>query len=156
MKIEDVTKVVLYTNVKLFYSKSNVSKNLRVSQINRDEKVIIITSIGRPELRAAIDSVKNQTYKNIEIIVVLDGSLPDGIDNQDVQVIYLDHVKNGNISRNIGITAHKQSGIYHDFNKIVFGKGQWVTTFETLIPCYDEVVQHQYSQRKTKRLCKRY
>lgn len=51
---------------------------------------------------------------------------------------------------------NKQSGIYHDFNKIVFGKGQWVTTFETLIPCYDEVVQHQYSQRKTKRLCKCY
>ncbi|WP_270753731.1 glycosyltransferase family 2 protein [Leuconostoc lactis] len=68
---------------------------------------VIITSIGRPELRAAIDSVKNQTYKNIEIIVVLDGSLPDGIDNQDVQVIYLDHVKNGNISRNIGITASR-------------------------------------------------
>lgn len=50
---------------------------------------------------------------------------------------------------------NKQSGIYHDFNKIVFGKGQWVTTFETLIPRYDEVVQHQYSQRKTKRLIKR-
>lgn len=49
---------------------------------------------------------------------------------------------------------NKKNGIYHDFNKIVFGKGQWVTTYETLLPRYDEVVQHQYSQQKTKRLLK--
>lgn len=48
----------------------------------------------------------------------------------------------------------KKNGIYHDFNKIVFGKGQWVTTFETLLPRYDEILQHQYSQKKTKRVVK--
>lgn len=68
---------------------------------------VIITSIGRPELGAAINSVKNQTYKNIEIIVVLDGALPDEIeiDSQDVKIVYLNHVNNGNTARNIGITA---------------------------------------------------
>lgn len=49
---------------------------------------------------------------------------------------------------------NKKNGIYHDFNKIVFGKGQWVTTYETLLLRYDEVVQHQHSQQKTKRLLK--
>lgn len=56
--------------------------------------------------------------------------------------------------RNNHTYFNKKSSIYHDFNKIVFGKGQWVTTFETLLPRYDEVVQHQYSQKKTKRLVK--
>lgn len=64
---------------------------------------VIITSIGRPELRLAINSVRNQTYENIEIIVVLDGNLPDGIGTQDIKFIYLNGIKNGNISRNIGI-----------------------------------------------------
>lgn len=56
--------------------------------------------------------------------------------------------------RNNHTYFNKKEGIYHDFNKIVFGKGKWVTTFETLIPRYDEVVQHQTNQKKTNRLLK--
>lgn len=66
---------------------------------------VIITSTGRPEIKSAIDSVKNQTYGNMEIIVVLDGSLPNGIETDGIKIIHLDNVRNGNISRNIGIKA---------------------------------------------------
>lgn len=64
---------------------------------------IVITSTGRSELKYAIDSAKNQTYDNIEVIVVLDGKIPSGIDSNGIKIIYLDNVRNGNISRNIGI-----------------------------------------------------
>lgn len=66
---------------------------------------VIITSIGRDDLKFAVNSVKNQTYDNIEIILVLDGKLPEGVDTNDLKVIYLDSVRNGNISRNTGIKA---------------------------------------------------
>lgn len=64
---------------------------------------IVITSTGRSELKYAIDSAKNQTYDNVEVIVVLDGKIPSGIDSNGIKIIYLDNVRNGNISRNIGI-----------------------------------------------------
>ncbi|WP_313593410.1 glycosyltransferase family 2 protein [Leuconostoc lactis] len=66
---------------------------------------VIITSIGRDDLKFAVNSVKDQTYDNIEIILVLDGVLPEGVDTNDLKVIYLDGVRNGNIARNTGIKA---------------------------------------------------
>lgn len=66
---------------------------------------VIITSIGRDDLKFAVNSVKDQTYDNIEIILVLDGALPEGVDTNDLKVIYLDSVRNGNIARNTGIKA---------------------------------------------------
>ena len=66
---------------------------------------VIITSIGRDDLKFAVNSVKDQTYDNIEIILVLDGVLPEGVDTNDLKIIYLDGVRNGNIARNTGIKA---------------------------------------------------
>lgn len=66
---------------------------------------VVITSIGRNDLKFSVNSVKNQTYNNIEIVLVLDGELPDGVDTENLKIIHMDGVKNGNVSRNAGIKA---------------------------------------------------
>lgn len=72
----------------------------------------IITTHNRiSSLKKAINSVRNQTYENIEIIVVDDGS-NDGTDaycraQDDIKYIYIppkEH-QNGNYARNLGIKA---------------------------------------------------
>ena len=67
---------------------------------------------SRDYLRRSIDSVLNQTYKNLEIILVDDGSsdgsekICDEIANSDTRVIVI-HKPNGGLfsSRNVGIEA---------------------------------------------------
>ena len=71
---------------------------------------VIITAYNRTEfLKAAIESVKNQSYQNIEILVIDDGSATDAIEqlcNVIGGVKYL-RKENGGISssRNFGIEA---------------------------------------------------
>ena len=70
---------------------------------------IIIPTYNRPKLlKKAIESIVNQTYKNIEIIVVDDNSSMDNkviIDSFDFPIIYFKFDKNqgGNACRNKGV-----------------------------------------------------
>lgn len=85
-------------------------------------KISIIAPVYNIErhLRKCLDSLINQTYKNIEIICVNDGSADKSLDilneyaNKDKQIVIVDK-KNGGISdaRNIGIA--KASGEYMIF-----------------------------------------
>ena len=84
---------------------------------------VVIPTYGRPDyLKRAVESVLNQTYKEIEVIVVDDNN-PDTLDrsatmktmeaySQNSKVIYLMHEfnKNGSAARNTGINA--SSGNY--------------------------------------------
>lgn len=70
----------------------------------------IITTRNRPELLArAVESVKHQTFKDIEIIVVDDasdnGPDPQASSDPDIRYIYIlkEESKGGNYARNVGI-----------------------------------------------------
>ena len=87
-----------------------------------DSKISIIVPVYNVEryLRKCLDSLINQTYKNIEIICVNDGSTDDSLDilneyaNKDKRITVVNK-KNGGISdaRNVGIS--KASGEYMMF-----------------------------------------
>lgn len=84
------------------------------SKINRNPLISVIVPIynGEKYLTRCIDSIRNQTYENIEIILVDDGSsdnsgkICDEIANEDSRVIVI-HKKNGGLSsaRNVGMQA---------------------------------------------------
>lgn len=75
----------------------------------------IITTHNRKELlRKAVQSVLNQTYKNIECIVIDDASndgtedaLTDLIKNAKIRFHHIDISKGGNHARNLGISLAK-------------------------------------------------
>lgn len=81
--------------------------------MKRDEPLVtaIITTRNRLNLlKRAVQSVKDQTYGNLELIVVDDGSTDgtnDWCKNQEFKYIYIDpkESKGGNYARNLGIKA---------------------------------------------------
>ena len=78
----------------------------------------VITTHNRCELLLkAIESVKNQTYKNIEIIVVDDASSDSTLDKcrilDGIKYIRINTSKGGNYARNVGIK--NSSGHYIAF-----------------------------------------
>jgi glycosyltransferase involved in cell wall biosynthesis len=74
---------------------------------------VIITTHNRLDLlKKAIDSVRNQSYKNFELIVVDDASIygtKEYCEGQDFDYIYIpqEESKGGNHARNIGIKSAK-------------------------------------------------
>lgn len=69
---------------------------------------VIITSMGNEILKRSIKTVLEQTYSNIEIIVVVDSRLffTDDI-IETVKVLFACEAHNANKSRNIGIEEAK-------------------------------------------------
>ncbi len=61
-------------------------------------------------LRSAIESVFYQTYKNIELIVVNDGS---EIDLEKILLPYKNRIKLLNHEKNLGVSAARNTGIKH-------------------------------------------
>ena len=89
--------------------------NMYVNNLRDDGPLVsvIITTHNRLDLlKKAIDSVRNQSYKNFELIVVDDASI-DGTkeycEGQDFDYIYIpqEESKGGNHARNIGIKSAK-------------------------------------------------
>ena len=77
--------------------------------MNLKKVSVIITTKNRKDLlKRAIESVKKQTYKNIELIVINDGST-DGtnemLEKMKVKTIYIEpnKSKGGNYARNLGV-----------------------------------------------------
>lgn len=94
-------------------AKSNISKSENDNSLDVKVSVIICTYKGEDSLKRAILSVLNQTYKNIELIVVDDNGI--GTDHQikthDIvtkfdDVIYIPHKTNlnGAAARNTGFS----------------------------------------------------
>lgn len=79
--------------------------------------VIIPIYNGKKYVQSAIKSVKNQSYKNIEIILIDDGST-DGLDSSDVLSIdsnihfYSKNNEGLGLTRNLGITLAKGNYIF--------------------------------------------
>ena len=81
-------------------------------------KISIITSVynNKETIKDAIESVLNQTYKNIEFIIVNDGSMDKSLEIinkymiQDKRIVLIDH-------QNIGLTKSLNKAI-----KIANGK----------------------------------
>lgn len=66
---------------------------------------VIISTYNRPEqLKKAIESVQNQTFKDFEIIVVVDGA-GEVSTPKDVKVIHVEHFGNDTFPKNTGILA---------------------------------------------------
>lgn len=71
--------------------------------------VIIPTHNRLPFLKRAVDSVINQTFKNIEIIIVDDGStdgtekLYQATEDRRIRYVRIDKPRGGNFARNIGV-----------------------------------------------------
>ena len=83
-----------------------------------DPKVSIVIPVynGADYMRYAIDSALNQTYKNIEVIVVNDGSKDDG-KTKKIAKEYGDKIKyyekeNGGVSTALNLAIKKMTGDY--------------------------------------------
>ncbi|MHC1716404.1 MAG: glycosyltransferase family 2 protein [Candidatus Dojkabacteria bacterium] len=77
--------------------------------------VVIPTYNGSSSIKRAIESVLNQDYPNIELIVVDDASIDNtseivkSFNEEKIQLIRYSEHKNGSVARNIGIKASKGS-----------------------------------------------
>lgn len=88
---------------------NNMKKNPKVS-------IIIPVYKGKDYMREAIDSALNQTYKNIEIIVVNDGS-DDGNATRNIALSYGDKIRyfekeNGGVSTALNLAIKNMKGDY--------------------------------------------
>lgn len=90
--------------------------NHRTQNTHNELVSIIIPTFNRAHLlRKCIDSILEQTHKNVEIIVINDGSVDDTEtvikELNDERIVYLKLNKNGNLSelRNIGILVSRGS-----------------------------------------------
>lgn len=102
---------------------------------------VVIPTFNRPQyLQRCIESIKNQTYKNIEIIVVDDNN-PNTLERRETEkvlslyknnsnIIYLKHErnKNGSAARNTGWK---------------FSKGEYITFVDDDDIIYSDKIQKQ-------------
>lgn len=112
--------------------------------------VIIPTYNSERTIQNVINSVLNQTYKNIELIIINDGSTDNTLENlkkiQDSRVIVLNEEKSGpSTARNLGINTAKgdfilfadsddklDENIINEFVKIIEKRYYDVVLFKTI------------------------
>lgn len=93
-----------------------MEKNLISNKIGPLVSIVIPVYNGSNYLAEAIDSALNQTYKNIEIIVVNDGSCDDG-KTEEIALSYGDKIRyfskeNGGVSTALNLGISKMNGEY--------------------------------------------
>ena len=82
--------------------------------------VLMSTYNGEKFIEEQLDSILNQTYKNIEIIVVNDGSNDDG-KTEEIALSYGDKIKyikkqNGGVSSALNAGIKEMTGEYRGSN----------------------------------------
>lgn len=115
-----IFSIILITNL-IVESKQNIKgANDKTHRLSRSKKglvsIIIPSYNGGKYLSRAIDSALNQTYKNIEIIVVNDGSKDGGRTDRIAEkykdkIIYIKK-ENGGVSTALNLGIQKASGYF--------------------------------------------
>lgn len=115
-----IISVILVINIFAMSNRNKRDANYKISKLEKSKNglvsVIIPTYNGARYLKHAIDSALNQTYKNIEIIVVNDGSTDNGktdkiIEKYKGQVKYIKK-ENGGVSTALNLGIQKASGYF--------------------------------------------
>lgn len=115
-----IISVILVINIFAMSNRNKRDANYKISKLEKNKNglvsVIIPTYNGARYLKYAIDSALNQTYKNIEIIVVNDGSTDNGktdkiIEKYKGQVKYIKK-ENGGVSTALNLGIQKASGYF--------------------------------------------
>lgn len=126
----------------------NKINNDQISARNQKPLVsAVITTRNRLDLlQRAIESVRQQTYKNIQLIVVDDGSIDntkEWCNNQSFDYIRIKSGKGGNYARNLGIQASKGEYVaflddddYWSPSKIEKQVNQLLESGNELVHCY--------------------
>lgn len=113
-----------------------------IEMINEDLVSVIIPTFNRPSLLdRAIKSAINQTYKNLEIIIIDDGSTEDikkVVDSfHDNRITFLRH------DTNKGVAAARNTGIKHS-------KGEYVAFLDSDDEWFERKIELQLSDLKRK------
>ncbi|HOZ54948.1 MAG TPA: glycosyltransferase [Clostridia bacterium] len=107
-----------YTNIILYENQIDINNITGNTRPNFNPKVSIIIPVynGKKYIREAIDSALKQTYKNIEIIVVNDGSNDNG-ESENIALSYGDKIRyfkkeNGGVSSALNLGIKNMKGEY--------------------------------------------
>lgn len=105
-------------NIVLYEHDKSIKKQTAISNLNINPKIsIIIPAYNAAKyLNCAIESALNQTYKNIEIIVINDGSNDNG-ETENIALSYGEKIKyfnkaNGGVSSALNLGIKKMTGDY--------------------------------------------
>jgi glycosyltransferase involved in cell wall biosynthesis len=101
----------LYTNILLYNLEQNTSHKNMETSFNPKVSIIIPAYNAGNYIREAINSALNQTYKNIEIIVVNDGSNDNNV-TEEIALSYGDKIRYIK-KENGGVSSALNTGIKH-------------------------------------------
>lgn len=107
-----IVVILLYVLYELAFNNKKVKKEMKNYSENQEDKISIIVPVYNAEkyLNKCLDSLINQTYKNLEIILINDGSKDNSLQiceeyaKEDTRIIVIDKENGGQASaRNYGL-----------------------------------------------------
>ncbi|MDD6709383.1 MAG: glycosyltransferase family 2 protein [Ruminococcus sp.] len=115
------------------------------------DKISIVVAVYNAEqtLRKCVDSLLNQTYKNIEIILVNDCSKDNSLDICIEYSKNYDNVKVISNERNFGVSATRNNGIDNSAGEYIC----FVDSDDYVEPNYLEVLYSNYKKYNTVPIC---